>query len=120
MSPLAAMVRAMNDTAVNGSPGEVHELYARANKLSVRLASKSDDALLREAGQLVAGLLEHVRAKVKDFDDFVRRVQLSEEFSLTESKQVPKTEKELRTLYVRAVSLQEAIDEARARRDKAR
>lgn len=97
----------------------IHEAYARANRLAIRLASKHDEALLREARQTAQQLLDHVKANIKgDYDDFVRRVKVSEEFSLTESRQVAKTEKELRNHYLRGVSLMETIEEAEARARK--
>lgn len=102
-------------------PGEtIHEAYARANKLAIRVASHHDDAVLRDARQVAQLLLEHVKASVPAYDDFVRRVKVSEEFSLTESRQVPKTEKELRNIYLRGASLLEAIEEAEARARKKR
>lgn len=96
----------------------IHEAYARANRLAVRLASKHDEATLREARTTAQILLDYVKANSKDYDDFVRRVKVSEEFSLTESRQVAKTEKELRNLYLRGASLLETIDEAVARAKK--
>jgi hypothetical protein len=96
----------------------IHDTYAQANRLAVRLASKHDDASLREARQVAEKLIEHVKSNVKSYDDFVARVKVSEEYSLTESRQVPKAEKELRTLYLRAASLLETIEEAEARAKK--
>jgi hypothetical protein len=97
----------------------IHDAYVRANRLAIRLASKYEDAVLREARQTAQQLLDHVKANVKgDYEDFVRRVKVSEEFSLTESRQVAKTEKELRNLYLRGVSLLETIEEAEARARK--
>lgn len=93
----------------------IHEAYARANRLAVRLASRHDEASIREARQTAQVLLDHVKANVKDYDDFVKRVKVSEEYSLTESRQVAKTEKELRNFYLRGASLLETIEEAEAR-----
>lgn len=100
------------------SENAVHEAYARANRLVIRLASKPDEATMREARSTAQVLIDHVKASAKDYDDFVRRVKVSEEFSLTESRQVAKNEKELRTLYLRAASLLDTIDEAEARAKK--
>jgi hypothetical protein len=98
----------------------IHDAYVKANRLAIRLASHHDDAVLREGRQVAQQLLDHVKASVPAYDDFVHRVKMSEEFSLTESRQVPKTEKELRNLYLRGASLLEAIDEAEARARKKR
>lgn len=101
------------------APGNaVHEAYVRANRLAIRLASKPEEATLREARSTAQVLIDHVKANAKDYDDFVRRVNVAEEFSLTESRQVAKNEKELRTLYLRAASLLETIADAEARGKK--
>lgn len=100
----------------------ISETYTRANRLNAKLASGTSAELIREGRQVADDLVAHVRARVESFDDFVKRVELSEEFSLTESRQVSKAEKELKIFYLRAASLREAANEAeaRARRNDAR
>lgn len=91
------------------------EYYMKANRLNVKLASTVDAGLIREGRQLASEMIAIVKAKVTDYDDFVRRVKVSEEYSLTESRQVPKTERDLKVLYLRAASLEESAAEAEQR-----
>lgn len=118
------MVRAMTEQATTPAAApaapvpqvNTSELYAKANKLNGKLASGVDAGAIREGKQLAGEMIGYVRAKLgAEFDDFVHRVTLSEEYSLTESRQVAKTEKELKSFYLRAASLLEAADEAETR-----
>lgn len=96
----------------NQSEASSEDLLRRANQLSVRLADRSPATeTVREAEQIARALLSHVRAEAKDFDDFVRRVERSEEFPLHDSAQVAKTERALKVLYLRAVTLLETVEE---------
>jgi len=94
------------------------ETYARATKLNAQLATSTDETLIAEARALANGMLEHIRSQVADYEDFVRRVNLSEQFSLTESMQVSKKEKDLKVVYLRAQGLLETAAEAAARATK--
>jgi hypothetical protein len=96
------------------------EDYALATKLNAKLATSDDPALVTQARELANRMLEHVRGKVTDYEDFVRRVHISEQFSLTESMQVGKTEKELKQIYLRASGLLETAAEAAARANRRR
>ena len=89
--------------------------YARATQLNALLATSSDKALITEARDLANGMLTHVRESVADYEEFVRRVHLSERFSLTESLQIARTEKDLKVVYMRACGLLETAAEAAAR-----
>lgn len=89
--------------------------YRQANRLVAELATGRAPENIRQALALADRMIEHVRSQVEDFADFVRRVENSEEFSLTESRQVAKTEKELKVIYLRAISLRETAQEAEAR-----
>jgi hypothetical protein len=102
-------------TAVEGAEGAIQEVYARANRLNAQLASGTSDELIREAREVARQLTEHVKGRVERYEDFVERVASSEEFSLTESRQVAKEERELKVLYLRATSLLEAANEAEER-----
>lgn len=103
--------------AGNGSHSP-NELYRQATRLNAKLASKHDPALASEGRRVAEALLAHVRSRVEDYEDFVRRVQRSEEFSLHESAQLSKGEKDLRVHYLRAVDLLETIREAEERAKK--
>lgn len=92
------------------------EDYVRANKINARLASRYDAQLVSEGKALAAKLLEYVKSKVENYDEFVRKVNQSEEFSLHESKQLGKAEKPLKPIYLRAAGLLETIAEAEQRR----
>jgi hypothetical protein len=96
------------------------DLYARANRINAKLASKFDSALASEGRQIAQALIAEVQSKVEDYPDFVRRVDRSEEFSLHESAQVEKDEQQLKLLYVRAVDLLETIKESESRANKQR
>lgn len=100
----------------------ISEVHAEANRLNAKLASSTDSGLIAQARRTAQVLLDHVKSKVADFEDFKRRVDNSEYFSLTEARQVPKTERDLKVLYLRATSLLEAIAEAeeRARRKQSK
>src|SRR5215471_15436596 len=76
----------------DGVDRAISELHARANQLNTKLATGTGEELIKEARQIARQLTEHIRGKIEDYDDFVKRVELSEEFSLTESRQVAKTE----------------------------
>ncbi|MCK6544685.1 hypothetical protein L6R52_02370 [Myxococcota bacterium] len=101
--------------APGGAQAPLSEYYSKANRLNAKLASSTDANLIREGRQLAQELFAMVKAKVTDFDDFVRRVKISEEYSLTESRQLPKTERDLKVIYLRAASLEEAAAEAEQR-----
>lgn len=96
----------------------ISELHAHANRLNAKLASGTSAELIREGRQVAQQLLDYVKAHVASYDEFARRVALSEEFTLHESRQVPKTEREYRVHYLRAMSLLEAASEAEARAQK--
>lgn len=102
----------------NGAEGPISEVYARANGLNAKLASGTDQGLIREARQVAQQITDHIRSRVENYDDFVKRVEVSEEYSLTESRQLEKTEKDMKVLYLRAASLLEAASEAEARARK--
>lgn len=110
------MVRAMTTTPETLP----HDLYTQANRLNAKLASVPDGNLVREARDVAKRLLEYVGSKVPDLEDFRRRVALSEQFSLTESRQVPKTERELKVLLLRAETLLETAGEAEVRASRGR
>src|SRR5258706_3031785 len=90
-------------TAANGHDAgpTPHDLYTRANQLNAKLATSIDPALISEARKVAGALLDHVKSKVTDFADFERRVASSEQFALHESRQVAKTEPDLKVLYNR-------------------
>ena len=89
--------------------------YALANKLNARLATSQDPSLVSEARALANQMIDYVRSQVDDYEDFVRRIHLSEQFSLTDSMQVTKKEKPLKLIYLRASGLAETAAEAAAR-----
>jgi hypothetical protein len=91
------------------------EDYAKANRLNAKLASRYDPALAAEARELAAKMIEHVKSKVPDFNGFVERVHLSEQYSLTEARQPEKIEKEMKVIFVRAQTLLETAAEAESR-----
>ena len=91
------------------------EQYVRANKLNAQLATSSEPQPTAEARELAKTMLDYVRDQVDDYEDFVRRIHISEEFSLTESMQLKKAEKELKVVYQRASGLLETVAEAAAR-----
>ena len=94
----------------------ISDAYARATRINARLASRYDANLVSEGRELAQKLLDHVRAEASDYDDFVRRVARSEVFSLHDSAQVTKNERQLKVLYVRATDLLETIEDAERRR----
>lgn len=96
------------------------EDYTRATMLNATLATSVDQALVSEARELAQRMLDHVRAQTEDYETFVRRVHLSEQFSLTDAMQVSKKEKELKVIYTRASGLLETAAEAAARAKRAR
>jgi hypothetical protein len=98
----------------------ISEVYARANTLNTKLATGTSEELIKEARQIARQLTDYIRTQIEDYDDFTKRVELSEEFSLTESRQVAKTEQHLKVLYLRAASLLEAANEAEERSKKRR
>ncbi|MBK8013843.1 MAG: hypothetical protein IPK13_21145 [Deltaproteobacteria bacterium] len=95
---------------------ETATIYRRGGHVNLQLASRYDESLIEEARTISARLLDRVKANVDDFDDFARRVERSEEFSLHESAQLSKKEKEFRTVYLRGRALLDAIAEAEARK----
>lgn len=94
----------------------VREHYRTANALNVQLIRQDDASIISQAETTAKALIDYVRSKTKDFEDFTRRVQRSDEFSLHDSAQVETSERTLKIYYQRAVSLKEAINEALARR----
>ncbi len=96
------------------------EDYQRATKLNAALATSADPSLVAEARELAGRMLDHIRGEIEDFEGFVRRVHLSEQFSLTEAMQFKKKEKELKVIYTRAQSLSELAVEASVRAKKQR
>jgi hypothetical protein len=109
----------MTTTPEGQAPGpSAADLYAEANHLNAKLAISTDSALIATGRKVAQALLEQVAAKLTDFEDFKRRVAISEEFSLTEARQVPKVERELKVQYLRATSLLEAAGEAEERARK--
>jgi hypothetical protein len=112
--------RAAASNAAAADENNTAELYARANKLNAKLASSTDAALISEGRKVGGALVEFVRARVQNFDDFVQRVTIADEFALTESRQLAKNERELQRLYMRGASLLEACDEAEQRAQKKR
>jgi hypothetical protein len=109
------MAEQARDPTADGMDRAISEVHTRANRLNVKIATGTGEALIQEARQVAKQLTDYVRTKVADYDDFVKRVELSEEFSLTESRQVAKIEQQLKVLYLRAASLLEAASEAEAR-----
>lgn len=91
------------------------EDFARANRINARLATDRDSALIQEGKALAEKMLGYVRSKIEKFEDFEKRVQLSEEFPLHESKQMEKEEKALKLVYLRGKTLLETIREAESR-----
>lgn len=92
------------------------ELYARATRLNAKLASKYDSALASEGRQVAEAILGQLQGQIPDFQDFVRKVERSEEFPLHESAQLEKNEQPWKVLYLRAADLLQTIKEAEARR----
>lgn len=100
----------------SGFDQTVSELHARANRLNAKLATGiHPPELISEARGVVDALLDHVRQGVKNYEEFTRKVALSEEFILNEARQVPKAEQPFKVLYLRAVTLLETTNEAEAR-----
>jgi hypothetical protein len=93
--------------------------YAHANRLNAKLATRYEAALVSEARELAGRMLEHVKSKIPDYEAFVERVKLSEQYSLTESRQPEKVEKQMKVIYQRAASLLETAAEAEARSKRA-
>jgi hypothetical protein len=108
------------DAPAQNVNGAISEIYTRANRLNAQLASGTTEELIREGRDVARQLIAYVKEHVESFDDFVKRVESSEEFSLTESRQVAKTERELKVLYLRATSLAEAANEAEERANRKR
>lgn len=94
----------------------ISDAYQRATRINAKLASRYDANLASEGKQLAQQLFDHVKGEVDDYDDFVRRVERSEQFILHDSAQVSKKERELKNFYVRAADLLVTIEEAEARR----
>ncbi|MEQ8272338.1 MAG: hypothetical protein RMA76_22515 [Deltaproteobacteria bacterium] len=94
----------------------ISEAYQRATRINAKLASRYDANLASEGKQLAQQLFDHIKAQVEDYDDFVRRVERSEEFSLHDSAKMGKNESELKNFYVRAADLLETITESESRR----
>ncbi len=94
----------------------VTEAFQQANQLNARLSSRYNAQEVAEARQLAEALLDYVKTKVADYEEFVRRVERSELFSLHESAQLPKNERPYRPYYLRAVDLLETVLEAEALR----
>ncbi|MCB9653798.1 MAG: hypothetical protein H6729_06680 [Deltaproteobacteria bacterium] len=93
-------------------------LYRRGGQVNILLASRYDPSLVEEARTLSTQLMERVKKGVEDFEGFEQRVERSEEFSLHESAQLSKKEKEFRAVYLRGRALLDAIAEAEARRSR--
>ena len=106
----------MTETETN----PISDAYQRATRVNAKLASRFDANLVTEGRQLAQQLLDHVRSSVEDYDDFVRRVDRSEEFILHDSAQIDKKQKDLKVLYTRAADLLETISEIEARQSKRR
>ena len=105
----------MNDTTSPAPASAATELYAEANRINAKLSSRYDAALAAKGRQVANQLLEQVKAGVADMPGFVERVDRSELFSLHESAQVEKTEKQMKLLYVRAMDLLETISQSESR-----
>jgi len=91
------------------------EDYAKATKLNAKLAIGYDAHAVTEAREVAGRLIEYVRSKVADFDEFVQKVERSERFSLHESAQLKKQEKDLKVIYTRAAELLTTAAEAQQR-----
>ena len=94
----------------------ISQAYVRANQINARLAKRYDPALASEGRRVAEQLLEHLKENVQDYEDFVRRCERSEVFSLHESAQVEKNEVRFKGLYLRATGLLQTIQEAEQRR----
>lgn len=114
MVPAAPMSETSSDT------NPISDVYQQATRINAKLASGYDGNLVSQGKRLADELIAHVRGQVDDYDDFVRRVERSEQFSLHESAQVAKGEKELKVLYVRAADLLETIRDVEARKSSKR
>lgn len=108
----------MSESTTETNP--ILDAYQRATRINAKLASRFDANLVTEGKRLAQELLDHVRANVDDYDDFERRVERSEQFSLHDSAQVAKTERELKNFYIRAGDLLETIKDVEARQSKRR
>ena len=103
----------MTDGKTSVEPeSEISAAYSRAARINAKLASSYSGALVTEGKALAEALLAHVKEQVADYEDFVSRVERSEEFSLHDSAQMKKDDKALKTLYLRATGLLETIREA--------
>jgi hypothetical protein len=98
-------------------PDPIAQAFLRANQINARLASaKYDPALVSEGKRIAEQLLTYVKEQVQDFEDFARRCERSEVFSLHESAQVDKKEVRFKGLYLRATGLLQTIQEAEQRK----
>ena len=85
------------------------EDYVLANKLNARLAISPDSQTAAEATALANRMLDYVRSEIEDYDDFVKRVEVAEQYCLTDSIQPKKAEKALKVVYMRAKTLLDTI-----------
>ncbi len=108
----------MSEPTTESNP--ISEAYQRATRINAKLSSRFDANLVSEGKRLAQQLIDHVRENVDDYEDFVRRVERSEQFSLHDSAQVAKTERELKNFYVRAADLLETITDVENRQSRRR
>ncbi len=94
--------------------------YERATKINAKLASRFDANLVTEGKRVASELIEHIRGEVENYDEFVEKVERSEEFSLHDSAQIDKKQKHLKVLYVRAADLLETIKQTEERQSRRR
>jgi len=85
------------------------EDYILANKLNAKLAISPDTQTAAEARAVASRMLDYVRGEIEDYEGFVKRVEVAEQFCLTDSIQPKKAEKALKVVYMRAKTLLDTV-----------